>query len=508
MTFQRRLGLAFALMAIPLLLVAALAYRSNRLEREALEDLGLGLGRSRTYAEVESALQAQGEIVWRALSGFEQDVPRELETNRQVASYWLERWEEGLRPEEQRFAVQVRRLRAQIDSVTDSVVALSASERREEGYRLAQRELRARLFPELTALNQEIYRQARTASVQRAFVRVEAIVDRERRLLLVIMAAAIGTGLVLAAGFARSLVRPINDLRSAMAVVGAGNLDHPISTGAHDEIGDLARSFGDMTARVRDASAARESLNAELAAKIGQLERTQAQLVESEKLASVGEMAAAVAHGLRNPLASLRASAQLALRHPDSPAARESLGAIIEEVDRLDRRIAHLLTFSRPAPTHQMHERLGALVDGAIAPLRSLLADRGIALEVTIPEELPDVHVDPMKVETAILEIVSNALDAMPGGGRLGLEGATQPDGRVALAIRDTGRGIPADVLPSVCEPFFTTRAEGTGLGLAIARRFVEQNGGRLEIASAPGEGTTVRLVFPAAAARQPAGVA
>ena len=194
MTFQRRLGLAFALMAIPLLMVAALAYRSNRLEREALEDLGEGLGRSRTYAEVESALQAEGEIVWRALSGFEEDVPRELETNRQVATYWLERWEAGLRPEERRFAVQVRRLRAQIDSVTDSVVALSAAGRRDEGYRLARRELKARLFPELTALNQEIYRQARTASVQRAFVRVEEIVDRERRLLFAIMAAAIVTG--------------------------------------------------------------------------------------------------------------------------------------------------------------------------------------------------------------------------------------------------------------------------------------------------------------------------
>ena len=229
--------------------------------------------------------------------------------------------------------------------------------------------------------------------------------------------------------------------------------------------------------------------------------------MESEKLASVGQMAAAVAHGLRNPLASLRASAQLALRHPDSPAARESLQAIIEEVDRLDKRIAHLLTFSRPAPTHQMRERLAALVDGAIAPLRTLLADRRIALDLVIPDGLPDVYVDPMKVETAILEIVSNALDAMNGGGRLRLEG-TAMDGRVALEIRDTGRGIPADVLPNVCEPFFTTRSEGTGLGLAIARRFVEQTGGRLEISSVVGEGTTVRLVFPAAPAREPAGVA
>jgi len=507
MTFQRRLGIAFALMAIPLLLVAALAYRSNQLERQALEQLGQGLGRARTYAEVESALQAQGEIVWRALSGFEQDSPRELETNRQVVTYWLERWQGELRPDEVHYADQLRRLRTQIDSVTDSVMVLARLEQRDEGYRLARRELQTRLFPALTTLNHEIYRQTRTASVQRAFVRVEQIVDRERRLLFGIMAAAIAAGLLLAAAFARSLVRPINDLRSAMAVVGAGDLEHRFPTGARDEIGDLARSFSEMTGRLRESSVAREALNAELAAKIAQLERTQAQLVESEKLASVGQMAAAVAHGLRNPLASLRASAQLAMRHPDSPAARESLRAIIDEVDRLDKRVAHLLTFSRPAPTHQMRERLGALVDGAIAPLRPLLADRGIALELAIPEDLPDVHVDPMKVETAILEVVSNALDAMPGGGLLRLEGGTDA-GQVSLAIRDSGRGIPAEVLPNVCEPFFTTRAEGTGLGLAIARRFVEQNGGKLEIASAPGQGTTVRLVFPVAPARAPAEVA
>jgi signal transduction histidine kinase len=507
MTFQRRLGIAFALMAIPLLMVAALAYRSNRLEREALESLGRGLGRSRTYAEVESALQAQGEIVWRALSGFEADPSRELETNRQVVTYWLDRWEAGLLPDEAHYAAQVRRLRAQIDTVTDSIMVLAARGRRDEGYGLARRELQVRLFPALTTLNHEIYRQTRTASVQRAFLRVEQIVDRERKLLFVIMAAAIATGLLLAAAFARSLVRPITDLRAAMAVVGAGNLEHPISTAAPDEIGDLARSFGEMTDRLRESSAAREALNAELAAKIAQLERTQAQLVESEKLASVGQMAAAVAHGLRNPLASLRASAQLAMRHPDTPAARASLAAIVEEVDRLDKRVAHLLTFSRPAPTHQMRERLGVLVDGAIAPLRTLLADRRVALEVTIPETLPEVQVDPMKVETAILEIVSNALDAMPNGGELRLDGGLD-DGRVVLAIRDTGRGIPAEALPNVCEPFFTTRAEGTGLGLAIARRFVEQNGGRLEIASTPGEGTTVRLAFPALPAREPAEVA
>jgi len=115
------------------------------------------------------------------------------------------------------------------------------------------------------------------------------------------------------------------------------------------------------------------------------------------------------------------------------------------------------------------------------------------------------VHVDPMQLEQAILEIVSNALDAMPSGGRLRIAAfladgadAHAPDRRdVVIEVSDTGGGIPAEVLPSVCEPFFTTRQEGTGLGLAIAKRYVEQNGGRLEIASRPGDGTTVRLRLP-----------
>jgi signal transduction histidine kinase len=105
-------------------------------------------------------------------------------------------------------------------------------------------------------------------------------------------------------------------------------------------------------------------------------------------------------------------------------------------------------------------------------------------------------------VEQTMHELIANALDAMPGGGTLGLVASTSDDRRrVLVEISDTGNGIPEEVLPSVCDPFFTTRPEGTGLGLAIAKRFVEQNGGTLEIRSTPGRGTTVRIHFPAAAA-------
>jgi signal transduction histidine kinase len=144
------------------------------------------------------------------------------------------------------------------------------------------------------------------------------------------------------------------------------------------------------------------------------------------------------------------------------------------------------------------------LVEGLLPAFSELLKERQVQLNLDIPPALPDIQVDPMQVEQALVEIVSNALDAMPHGGRLRIgassNGAAAGPREVAIEVADTGPGIPDQVLPSVCEPFFTTRPEGTGLGLAIAKRYVEQNGGRLEIVSRPG-GTLVRVRLPAAAA-------
>jgi signal transduction histidine kinase len=214
-------------------------------------------------------------------------------------------------------------------------------------------------------------------------------------------------------------------------------------------------------------------------------------------------MSAAVAHGLRNPLASLRAAAQLAQRHPDTPAAREQLTAIISEVDRLDRRISHLLTFSRPAPFYPVAAGVASLVDSVLPAIAKPLRDRGVSIELDLAPDLPEVKVDPMKMEQVLLEILSNALDAMPTGGRITIKGravqAPNPESppAVSIEISDTGRGIAAATMPSVFDPFFTTRPEGTGLGLSIAKRFIEQHQGRLELASRPGEGTTVTVWLP-----------
>jgi len=143
------------------------------------------------------------------------------------------------------------------------------------------------------------------------------------------------------------------------------------------------------------------------------------------------------------------------------------------------------------------------LVEGALSGFAELLRQHRVELAVTVPPTLREIRVDPMRLEQALTEIISNALDAMSNGGRLEIAaqsrvGEAGAEG-VLLEIADSGSGIPAEILPNLCEPFFTTRPEGTGLGLAIARRYVEETGGRLDIASRIGHGTTVRIWLPIA---------
>jgi signal transduction histidine kinase len=474
-TFQRKLLLGFSLMVLPTLLIGAEAIRSNLLERRALQALGESMARTRTYAELETAMFDQSDVIWRYLSGMDPSAREEFRLAGQVVDYWQQRWAAELKPEEVALAQGVRDIQAQIQAAAASIFELYDSGQRQAAYTMAQQELKGRLQPALTQLNREIYRRARESSVRGAYTRLEEILANQERILLLILVLSLGAGLLGSWLISRGLARPISELTGAMAVVGAGQLDHPITPSSRDEIGELARAFSGMTDKLR---------------------QSRAQLVQSEKLASIGEMAAAVAHGLRNPLASLRAAAQVVRHHPGSPSSAEYIDAIIDEVDRLDRRISHLLSFSRPAPFHPLKESLPRLIEGLLPAFAEPLKERRVQLDLEVPPDLPEIRVDPMQLEQALVEIVSNALDAMPDGGRLRIAAELNGDGEVSVEIADTGPGIPDSALPSVCEPFFTTRAEGTGLGLAIAKRYVEQNGGRLEITSRPGA-TSVRVRLP-----------
>jgi len=464
-------------MLLPVLVVTGEAIRTNVQERAAVEALGEGMARTRTFSELEGAMLAKVEVLWRALSGFDANARKEYRAAGEAVEYWETRWRSELQPSEAGLATRFDVVQVALDRVADSLFSLVERGERDAAWRLSQQELRGTVIPALTTSSRDIYGQLRRTSVRAAFDRLEEILVAERRTLLLVLAAALVLGTLIALRIARGIARPVADLQGAMAQVGAGQLDARIPDGGPDELGQLANAFR----RMRD-----------------DLQTAQARLVQAEKLAGIGQMSAAVAHGLRNPLAGLRASAQLALRQtPGSDAFRETLTGIIDEADRLDRRVTHLLDFSRPAPYAPMATTPSALLEAVLPAFTDVFNEQRITLDVALPTSLPLMRVDPAQLEQVLVELFANALYAMANGGTLAVHGSAEGD-TLELVVRDTGIGIPPQTLPQVTDPFFTTRTEGTGLGLAVVRRFVEQNEGTMLIESVPGTGTTVRMRFPA----------
>jgi signal transduction histidine kinase len=230
-----------------------------------------------------------------------------------------------------------------------------------------------------------------------------------------------------------------------------------------------------------------------------ELRATQQQLRAAERLAAIGEVSAAVAHGIRNPLANIRASAQVALEAP-GPSVKTYLETITAEVDRLGRWLRGLLDAARPFEPRFAPLDVNGVVRAALSVLQERMARDDVALTRILAADLPKIRADEVHLEQAFVGVLENALDAMPGGG--GLEVRTDRwggDGSAAVRVqvRDSGEGIPAERLARVFDAFFTSKPRGTGLGLAITRKVIEAHGGRVEIDSRVGRGTTVTMLIP-----------
>ncbi len=249
-----------------------------------------------------------------------------------------------------------------------------------------------------------------------------------------------------------------------------------------------------------------EHRSRELASANDELRATQTQLLQAERMAAIGEVVAAVAHGIRNPLANIRASAQVATLEcgecANKPATPRHLANIMREVDRLEGRLKELLQFVRPAERQSTPVDLNALLRAALQMTAGRLGKAHITVEERPAATLPPILGDAMLIEQVLLSLLGNAVEATPEGGTVTLTtGTTRDDGgalRVFAEVQDTGVGIPAEQIPRIFEPFYTTKAQGTGLGLAIARKYTEAHGGAISVQSHPGEGATFRVTFPA----------
>jgi two-component system, NtrC family, sensor histidine kinase HydH len=218
-----------------------------------------------------------------------------------------------------------------------------------------------------------------------------------------------------------------------------------------------------------------------------------------ERLASLGRLAAGVAHEIRNPLSSIRGFAQyFRNRFKDQKEELEYASIMVKEVDRLNRVITELLDFARPKTPHREPHSLENMFDQSLRLLQPELAKKQVEVEREIEPHLPLVRLDRDQISQTILNLLLNSLESIDAGGkiRIGLrKGDSSPS--IQIAISDTGRGIPREDLGRVFEPFFSTKRKGTGLGLAIVHQIVESHGGEVQVESREGEGTTFRITLP-----------
>lgn len=310
----------------------------------------------------------------------------------------------------------------------------------------------------------------------------------------------------------RMVSRPLKALHAGTERLSQGELGYQIQVAGSDELSDLARSFNLMSLQLRSANEQIISWARKLEERIDQktreLTRAHEQMLAVEKLASIGKMAAVVAHEVNNPLSGILTYAKLVRKWVDKgmadqshqKEAHECLDLIASESRRCGDLVKNLLTFSRITPMHPESTDLKLLVDRLALLVQHKLAMNGIEFHLDFRADLPRIYCDAAQIEQVLLALVMNAIDAMPRGGNLWLSAHAQPErDEFAIQVRDDGPGIPADILPQIFEPFSTTKevGKGVGLGLAISRSIVERHRGRIEVETEAGRGTTFTVTLP-----------
>ena len=229
-----------------------------------------------------------------------------------------------------------------------------------------------------------------------------------------------------------------------------------------------------------------------------ELRETQGKLVQSEKLAAIGEVAAHVAHEIRNPLVTIGGFArsikrQLEEAHPCT----RSVDIVVEEVQRLEKILANVMDFSKPSAPWKRPTKINQVIQNTCILLGNEFESRNISLTQRLDPGLPLVMVDGEQIKQAVLNILKNAIESIGGDGRITVSSRLE-EGFVWIDVGDTGKGIAEDMVPNLFDPFFTTRPDGTGLGLAVTRKIVVDHGGDIEVKSKLGIGTTFTVSLPA----------
>jgi two-component system NtrC family sensor kinase len=331
-------------------------------------------------------------------------------------------------------------------------------------------------------------------------------------------ASLVAMGLLMSVAIRLVVDRPIRRFMTAIARTGDGGEPTTVDVTTRDEFGTLARHFNEMVSRIarfnEELRARVREATDELHQRYRQVERlntqlfqTQRRLGAAERLALSGQIMAEVAHEIGTPLHSVAGHLELLGQDLRSGARSDEVARRLEvigsQVGRMTDIITRLLDLTRPVPAEPRAVDLPALVGDTVELMRPGLARAGVHLDVHAEPGLPGVRGQPEQLQQVVLNLLTNAIDAMPAGGRITIAARPAP-GRagVTLSIADSGSGIAADLRERIFEPFFSTKGpgRGTGLGLFISAAIVREHGGRIEVDSVEGQGSTFRIWLPAGA--------
>ncbi len=302
----------------------------------------------------------------------------------------------------------------------------------------------------------------------------------------------------------RMVGRPLSSLIEHTRRIGDGDYNHPLHLYGHGEFGELATALNSMSQKIADQQ---QRIEKESAARIATME----QLRHADRLKTVGRLAAGIAHELGTPLNVVSGRAGLIRSGKlDTRELEESAAAIQSESNRIAGIVRQLMDFARHNPPRKSAVDLRILIERTIGLLKTLSEKNRVLIELQFELNKPfTAYVDESQIQQVLTNVIVNAIQAMPDGGPLKIRienrelstGSDEMAGFVQIDIQDSGVGMDAETRSQVFEPFFTTKetGQGTGLGLSIAQGIVEEHGGRIEIESTPGEGTTFRVLLPKA---------
>jgi len=279
--------------------------------------------------------------------------------------------------------------------------------------------------------------------------------------------------------------RPMVELQEKMAQVGSGDLTAKVSFAKrNDEIGDLGRDFNRMVANLKET---REEIQ--------RLHRTQ--MSRAEHLATLGELAAGLAHEIRNPLAGIAGVIEIVTRDlpPTSPA-RVVVKDVRQEIAQINHILTDLLQTARPHPPEIRRSDLNTTVEHAVMLARQQALSKPIEIQFRKNPNVPEVEHDSDQIHQVLLNLMINSIQAIEGSGEIAVDVGTH-ESFATIGVSDTGRGILPEHLPNIFRPFYTTKGNGTGLGLSLARRIVEEHGGHIDVTSTAGKGAKFVVNLP-----------